>query len=81
MDPGSNPQVRYTAARYERPLCATQWPGDNYLRWLVIHKWIEIVFVPTKEQLADILTKVVDFNTFVAACKILFNQRSRAARS
>ena len=25
--------------------------------------------------------KVVDFNTFVAACKILFNQRSRAARS
>ena len=29
MDPGSNPQVRYTAARYERPLCATQWPGDN----------------------------------------------------
>ena len=54
---------------------------QHYLRWLVIHKWIEIVFVPTKEQLADILTKVVDFNTFVAACKILFNQRSRAARS
>ena len=45
-----------------------------YLRWLVIHRWAEIVFVPTKEQLADILTKVVDFSTFLAACKILFGR-------
>ena len=43
-----------------------------YLRWLVIHKWVEIVFVPTKEQLADIFTKVIDMSTFIAACKILF---------
>ena len=47
-----------------------------YLRWLVVHRWAEIVFVPTKEQLADILTKVVDFSTFVAACNILFKRRS-----
>ena len=43
-----------------------------YLRWLVSHKWTEIVFVPTAEQLADIFTKVVDKSTFVAACKVLF---------
>ena len=48
---------------------------QHYLRWLVAHKWCEIVFVPTKEQLADILTKVVDFSTFVAACNILFKKR------
>ena len=47
-----------------------------YLRWLVIHRWIELVFVPTKEQLADILTKVVDYSTFIAACNILFRGRS-----
>ena len=46
-----------------------------YLRWLVIHRWADIVFVPTKEQLADIMTKVVDFSTFAAACNILFQRR------
>lgn len=52
-----------------------------YLRWLVTHRWAEIVFVPTKEQLADILTKVVDFSTFIAACNVLFKGRnSRIAR-
>ena len=49
---------------------------QHYLRWLVTHRWAEIVFVPTKEQLADIMTKVVDFSTFVAACNILFKGRS-----
>ena len=53
---------------------------QHYLRWLVAHKWCEIVFVPTKEQLADILTKVVDISTFVAACKILFQKRKFVAR-
>ena len=49
---------------------------QHYLRWLVVtHKWCEVVFVPTKEQLADLLTKVVDFSTFVAACNILFKGR------
>ena len=32
--------------------------------------------IPTKEQLADILTKVVDFSTFVSACNILFKGRN-----
>ena len=51
-----------------------------YLRWLVIHRWAEVVFVPTKEQLADIFTKVVDFSTFIVACNILFGKRKRTLR-
>ena len=60
-------------------LSSGTYAGNNvqhYLRWLVTHRWAEIVFVPTKEQLADIMTKVVDFSTFVAACNILFKGRS-----
>ena len=48
---------------------------QHYLRWLVTHKWVEIVFVGTKDQLADIMTKVVDFSTFVVACNLLFKRR------
>ena len=54
---------------------------QHYLRWLVIHRWAEIVFVPTKEQLADVLTKVVDYSTFVLACNILFKRRNLRASS
>jgi hypothetical protein len=50
---------------------------QHYLRWLVRHRYIEIVFVPTKDQLADILTKVIDFSTFLAACRILFKGRAQ----
>tara|TARA_B110000037_G_C17124042_1_gene507194 strand:+ start:176 stop:5869 length:5694 start_codon:yes stop_codon:yes gene_type:complete len=53
---------------------------QHYLRWLVTHRWVELVFVPTKEQLADILTKVVDYSTFVAACKILFARHGRLVK-
>ena len=47
---------------------------QNYLRWLVTHCWIEIAFVPTKDQLADILTKVVDLSTLLTACRLLFRK-------
>jgi hypothetical protein len=50
---------------------------QHYLRWLVKNGYIEILFVPTAEQLADIMTKVVDFSTFIAACRILFKIRSK----
>ena len=54
---------------------------QHYLRWLVIHRWAQIVFVPTKEQLVDVLTKVVDYSTFVLACNILFKRRNLRASS
>ena len=54
---------------------------QHYLRWLVRHRYVQLVFVPTKEQLADILTKVVDFSTFLAACRILFKGRSLQYKS
>jgi hypothetical protein len=49
---------------------------QHYLRWMVKHGYLEIVFVGTKDQLADIMTKVVDFSTFLAACRILFKEHS-----
>jgi len=49
---------------------------QHYLRWLVKHRFAAIVFVGTKDQLADILTKVVDHSTFLTACRILFKSRS-----
>ena len=48
---------------------------QHFLRWMVINHWAEIIFVGTKDQLADIMTKVVDYNTFLAACRILFRSR------
>ena len=50
---------------------------QHYLRWLVKNRYVEIAFVGTKDQLADIMTKVVDYSTFLAACRILFKWRSR----
>jgi hypothetical protein len=49
---------------------------QHYLRWLVLHQYVTVVFVGTKEQLADILTKVVDISTFLLACRTLFTRRS-----
>ena len=51
---------------------------QHYLRWLVNHNYVEIIFVGTKEQVADILTKVVDISTFLAVCRILFKRGSKA---
>ena len=45
------------------------------LRYLVTHRRAEIIFVGTKDQLADILTKVVDQSTFLSACNIIFGGR------
>ena len=50
---------------------------QHYLRWLVKHRFVEIVFVGTKDQLADIMTKVVDLSTFLIACRILFAKKSK----
>ena len=50
---------------------------QHYLRWLVIHQYVTVVFVGTKDQLADILTKVVDISTFLLACRALFTRRSK----
>ncbi|NCG05684.1 MAG: hypothetical protein GWP37_01800, partial [Gammaproteobacteria bacterium] len=52
---------------------------QHYLRYLVAHNYVEIVFVGTSDQLADILTKVVDISTFLAACRILFKHRRKSA--
>jgi hypothetical protein len=46
-----------------------------YLRWLVLHQYVEVFFIPTKEQLADMLTKVVDMSTFLYFCRILYRRR------
>ena len=48
---------------------------QHYLRYLVTHQYARIIFVSTKDQLADILTKVVDISTFLTACRILFKRR------
>ena len=48
---------------------------QHYLRYLVTHQYARIIFVSTKDQLADILTKVVDVSTFLTACRILFKRR------
>ena len=48
---------------------------QHFLRWLVVHHWAEIIFVDTKNQLADIMTKVVDYSTFIKACRIIFRNR------
>ena len=54
---------------------------QHYLRWLVNHKYVEITFVSTKDQLADILTTVVDISTFLAACRILFKCGSHSTNA
>ena len=53
---------------------------QHYLRWLVTHRWAEIVFVCTKDQLADIMTKVVDMSTFLAACRLIYQMRNKYYR-
>ena len=48
---------------------------QHYLRWLVLHQYVELFFVVTKEQLADMLTKVLDMSTYLAFCRIIYNRR------
>ena len=48
---------------------------QHYLRWLVLHQYVEIFFIPTKEQLGDITTKVLDMSSFLSFCVMLFQRR------
>ena len=48
---------------------------QHFLRYMVINHWAEIIFVDTKNQLADIMTKVVDYSAFLKACRIIFRHR------
>ena len=48
---------------------------QHYLRWLVVHGYVEIFFIPTKEQVADMFTKVLDMSTFLFFCRMLYSRR------
>ena len=48
---------------------------QHYLRWLVMHQFVEIFFIPTKEQVADMFTKVLDMSTFLLFCRALYKRR------
>ena len=48
---------------------------QHYLRWLVMHQFVEIFFIPTKEQVADMFTKVLDMSTFLLFCRVLYKRR------
>ena len=37
---------------------------QHYLRWMVQHQYVRLIFVGTKKQLADALTKIVDRTCF-----------------
>ena len=50
---------------------------QHYLRWLCLHQYVELFFVPTKEQLADALTKVLDMTAFLLFCKQVYGVRRR----
>ena len=50
---------------------------QHYLRWLVLHQYVDIFFITTKEQLADMLTKVLDMSTFLTFCGLIYLRRKR----
>ena len=37
---------------------------QHYLRWMVQHQYVRLIFVSTKKQMADALTKIVDRTCF-----------------
>lgn len=41
---------------------------QHYLRWLVLHGYIELIFVGTKDQLADLFTKVLEAHPCQETC-------------
>ena len=45
---------------------------QHYLRWLVLHQYVDLYFTTTKEQQADMLTKVLDMSTFLLFCKQIY---------
>jgi len=48
---------------------------QHYLRWLVLHGYVKIFFVPTKEQRADGMTKILDMSAFLVFCRFLYYYR------
>ena len=53
---------------------------QHYLRWLVLHQYVDLYFTVTKEQLADMLTKVLDVSTFLMFCKQIYMLRRRVLK-
>ena len=49
------------------------WMDEKYFS-----QYIDVYFVATKEQLADMLTKVLDMSTFILFCKQIYKLRRRA---
>ena len=45
---------------------------QHYFRYLVLHQFVLPIFVTTKEQLADIMTKVLDISTTTSAMNVLY---------
>ena len=54
---------------------------QHYLRWLVLNQYVDIYFVATKEQLADMLTKILDMSTFILFCKQIYSLRRRGLKA
>ena len=54
---------------------------QHYLRWLVLHQYVELYFVGTKEQLADMLTKILDISTFLFFCKQIYGLRRKTMKA
>jgi hypothetical protein len=54
---------------------------QHYLRWLVQHRYVVIVFVGTKEQLADGLTKVLDISTYFLFCFALYRKKHWSSKA
>jgi len=47
---------------------------QHYLRYLVFHNYLHLIFVGTKDQLADICTKVLDPSTFHSFSKLMYQR-------
>ena len=54
---------------------------QHYLRWLVLHQYVDLYFTATKEQLADMLTKILDVSTFLMFCKQIYTLRRKAIKA
>ena len=52
---------------------------QHYLRWLVLHQYVDLYFVSTKEQLGDLFTKVLDMSTLLMFCRLLYAKRNKAS--
>ena len=44
---------------------------QHYLRYLALHGYVKLIFVPTTDQLADMLTKVLDVSTMTKFLRMI----------